>query len=988
MARADLLVVVAGDNKALLKSLRGIRREAQKVGDSLTKAGTALSLTLTPAISAVAFASIKLASRLQQTTIGFETMTGSAEVAADLLKDLATFAASTPFNLLGVEKAGQQLLAMGVAAKDVVPFLTAAGDAAAASGQGAVGFERIVKALTQMRAKSKVSAEEMTQQLGEILPAWEILSEEIGVSIPEAMKLAEKGMLDGIKGVDALLSGFNKRFGGTMARTAKTIEGQFSNIVDNIEIALRDLGLAIAPQLQPFLDVMSEMAEAARGLADQFKALDPETKRLILGFTAFAAALGPLLLVVGSVVTAIAAITAAAPGAIAAVAAIAAGLVAGGAGFIVFFDEAKKLGKFLVDVWPVVWAGAQLAWELFKQVITIGMAAVSLAFRAFALIFPGVAEIIVGAFDLLVKAVGFALNGLKEGLLGIIGFLATFDNDVGKAARKFKSALAQFQTGDFLSKAGEEFRKLGAMVADLGEEALKVGPKIVTGVIKPSTAAAKKVKTAMEIVADAIKKAGDAAKSVLADGLMLAEFHARQLTVAVEGVAAAAFKAVPTIAAIEAGLVLATPAANALAKGLQFAADAADLLGVNLERNVEERMRAMVKAVDELEQAFRRGLVSERDLLQGRINLQRQWEKVALETQANVSADLGNRMRENAIVVQDFIEVQETAWTNLGNQVSTILTDLGKSIANSIIGAKDLADAFVNAAKAIAEAILRTIVEGALQVMLEGIKDNTAGVGALIAAFKNFIGLFTSGASNIAGAAGGAKGGGGGGGAGGAFGKFGGVLNALDALVSIITSIMNLLIQRRIEKDIARIEVSTRGMLAEALNLRSDAWDQHNAVMGAFSLVVEKLTEIADLGQSLLDEIQNRGVGGGAPVTLDARGIIQSLDAIAIQVNGVARILVDWMGRTTFFDLLGLQSNIMSLNAAQLFQLNKIVGLFEIIINSQPAAATGPLALGAGANIALSVTAPNANPRTMLERVREEMRRTGSLRNVEAQVTV
>ncbi|MFQ9180792.1 MAG: hypothetical protein ACLR3C_13525 [Eggerthella lenta] len=65
----------------------------------------------------------------------FTTMLGSGEAASKMIGDLYTFAKKTPFKFDGMMQSAQQLISMGMAAENVIPTLTAVGDAAAASGK-------------------------------------------------------------------------------------------------------------------------------------------------------------------------------------------------------------------------------------------------------------------------------------------------------------------------------------------------------------------------------------------------------------------------------------------------------------------------------------------------------------------------------------------------------------------------------------------------------------------------------------------------------------------------------------------------------------------------------------------------------------------------------------------------------------------------------------------------------------------------------------
>src|SRR5688572_23091431 len=94
------------------------------------------------AAGAVAFGGLALMTKgivqagagFEQTQIAFETMIGSAEVAQKTLKDLATFAAKTPFELTQLEEASKRLLAYGVDVESLIPTLRMLGDISAGVG--------------------------------------------------------------------------------------------------------------------------------------------------------------------------------------------------------------------------------------------------------------------------------------------------------------------------------------------------------------------------------------------------------------------------------------------------------------------------------------------------------------------------------------------------------------------------------------------------------------------------------------------------------------------------------------------------------------------------------------------------------------------------------------------------------------------------------------------------------------------------------------
>lgn len=211
---------------------------------------------------------IALAADLEQAKIGFTTMLGSAQKADAFLRDMAEFAAKTPFQFEDVRNAAQRFLAFGFEAQKVIPILTAVGNAAAALGGSSELINRIALALGQMRAKGKVSGEEMRQLAEAGIPAWEMLAKTIGVSIPEAMQMAQKGLIDVDVALDGFISEMNTRFPHMMKKQSETLIGMWSTIKDEVSLSLTVLGEKI---IKTF-NLKSTLANIRAWLAD-FRAI-------------------------------------------------------------------------------------------------------------------------------------------------------------------------------------------------------------------------------------------------------------------------------------------------------------------------------------------------------------------------------------------------------------------------------------------------------------------------------------------------------------------------------------------------------------------------------------------------------------------------------------------------------------------------------------------------------------------------------------------
>lgn len=237
--------IVQGFGGAMSSILAGI---GQGIGQSVFS-------TITEGLGAIKSAAVDLNSSLEQSKIAFTTMLGSAENADKFLKDLQQFAAKTPFEFPDLVDASKRMFAFGFESKQVVPLLTAVGNAVAAVGGGRDVINGVTLALGQMRAKGKVSAEEMGQLAERGIPAWEMLANKLGVDIPKAMEMTSKGLVKAETFIEAFQEGVEKKFGGMMEKQAVTFEGAMSTIKDS-------LNMATATAFKPFFDILSQGAIA------------------------------------------------------------------------------------------------------------------------------------------------------------------------------------------------------------------------------------------------------------------------------------------------------------------------------------------------------------------------------------------------------------------------------------------------------------------------------------------------------------------------------------------------------------------------------------------------------------------------------------------------------------------------------------------------------------------------------------------------------
>ena len=265
---ADLLVKISADSSGLRKELNATKRQIRTVfGEDNIKSSQAMASHLkwlVTGFAAAGVASIKMAADMEQTTTAFETLLGSTAAAKSMVKDLSDFAARTPFQMPGITKSAQQLLAYGFKAESVIPMLTSVGNAISSMGGNEENMQSVIRALGQIQAKGKLSAEEMMQLSEQGINAWKYLADAAGISIGKIQSLATKGAVSAKGAIQTILSGMNAQFAGGMDKQSQTINGLLSTIKDNVV----GTGRVIGNSLSEAFDLKDVLKNTSKFLTD------------------------------------------------------------------------------------------------------------------------------------------------------------------------------------------------------------------------------------------------------------------------------------------------------------------------------------------------------------------------------------------------------------------------------------------------------------------------------------------------------------------------------------------------------------------------------------------------------------------------------------------------------------------------------------------------------------------------------------------------
>ena len=184
---------------------------------------------------------VKTRGEFQQLEIAFNTMLGSAERGTQLMQQLTQTAANTPFDLGGIANSAKQLLAYGTAAEDVNDTLVMLGNIA--SGLS-LPLNDLVYLYGTTMVQGRLFTQDVRQFMGRGIPLVQELSKQLGKTTDEINSMVTAGQI-GFAEVQKVLQGLTAEGGmfyGLMEEQSKSLTGQLSNLGDEWDMMLNDIG--------------------------------------------------------------------------------------------------------------------------------------------------------------------------------------------------------------------------------------------------------------------------------------------------------------------------------------------------------------------------------------------------------------------------------------------------------------------------------------------------------------------------------------------------------------------------------------------------------------------------------------------------------------------------------------------------------------------------------------------------------------------------
>jgi tape measure domain-containing protein len=295
MANAAQLNLKLGiDVSSLSRELGKVESRMTKFGSQMQNIGSTMTQSITLPLLGVGAASLKAFADMEKLENGLIAIMGTSEGAKEELDKLRKVAENPGLALPQVVQASASLQSVGMSADAARETITQFGNAVARSGGGAEQFSGVTLALSQISAVGKVTQEDLNQ-IKERLPEFaRVMKEEFGTVTAE-----------GIRAIGVSSEEFITRSVSALAKLERAQGGlgnTYDNLKDNVTASLAEFGKAINESLN-LQAVAESLSKYIQGLVDGFKALNPETQGFIVKAALVAASIGPIIFIVGKLIS-------------------------------------------------------------------------------------------------------------------------------------------------------------------------------------------------------------------------------------------------------------------------------------------------------------------------------------------------------------------------------------------------------------------------------------------------------------------------------------------------------------------------------------------------------------------------------------------------------------------------------------------------------------------------------------------------------------
>jgi tape measure domain-containing protein len=242
------------------------RRAVDKSNKSLKESQTSTSSAITSlkgmaaaylSVQTVAKA-INLASQVEDATIAFEVLTGSAKDGQLLFEQIRKFAAESPVTFSNAAEATKTMMSFGVAAQDVQKNLQMLSDVTGGNNER---FKNLALAFSQMSAAGRLMGQDVLQMINAGFNPLQQISKTTGESMIELKKRMEDGGISTQEVRQAFIDATSEggMFEGMTDRLAQTVSGKLNIALSDMEQKLAAAGEALGPLIIQLLDASEDL---------------------------------------------------------------------------------------------------------------------------------------------------------------------------------------------------------------------------------------------------------------------------------------------------------------------------------------------------------------------------------------------------------------------------------------------------------------------------------------------------------------------------------------------------------------------------------------------------------------------------------------------------------------------------------------------------------------------------------------------------------
>lgn len=284
---SSILIRIDATTSAATRKLNEFTKKIKKEHRKLNKIGGELTNTLSKPLAVFAAGALYAHGEVQRLTLGLEAMMGGAKLAKDELEKL-TIAAKAPG--LGFEQAIEgslRLQAVKFEASEARKIMSSFGNAIALAGGRGSSLNGVTTALSQIISKGKISAEEINQLAERVPQVRQAIEAAFGTSDSESLQKLNIDVKQFVLKVTEELEKLPKAVGG------------FSNSMENLKNASLRGFSQIGEAIDKTFNVtggINALSNTIEGLAAAFSSMPEPMQSTILTLGGLAAATGPVVL--------------------------------------------------------------------------------------------------------------------------------------------------------------------------------------------------------------------------------------------------------------------------------------------------------------------------------------------------------------------------------------------------------------------------------------------------------------------------------------------------------------------------------------------------------------------------------------------------------------------------------------------------------------------------------------------------------------------